>query len=215
MSKYHEDTVKKHNITKEEIEFLKELQKEMNTQDTVCQADPRFWVVATDKYEETGNIDSCDGIQLYDSNAAEIACEYNIPSIIDHINELYEDDLKDDGITFANVSKNECTVILKNYDIENGEIEEDERIFHDVDDLFVFLQDEGYFHDYELIYYRYRHHKYPNTMFLTNKSCKEHIKANYYHYNSDAHSYAMTAFRSPEVAKLYKILQEVDWDKLL
>ena len=52
-------------------------------------------------------------------------------------------------------------------------------------------------------------------MFLTNKSCKEHIKANYYHYDEDAHSYAMTAWRSPEVTKLFKILQEVDWDKIL
>ena len=52
-------------------------------------------------------------------------------------------------------------------------------------------------------------------MFLTNKSCKEHIRLNNYHYSSDAHSYAMTAWRSPEVEKLFKILQEVDWDKML
>lgn len=32
-------------INKEDIEFLKELQNEMLTQDTICQADPRFWVV--------------------------------------------------------------------------------------------------------------------------------------------------------------------------
>ena len=32
-------------ISKKDIEFLKELQHEMLTQDTVCQADPRFWVV--------------------------------------------------------------------------------------------------------------------------------------------------------------------------
>ena len=42
MAEYHEDTVEKHEITKEEILFLKELQKEMNTQDTVCQADPQI-----------------------------------------------------------------------------------------------------------------------------------------------------------------------------
>ena len=33
------------NITEQDIECLKQLQHEMNTQDTVCQADPRFWVV--------------------------------------------------------------------------------------------------------------------------------------------------------------------------
>lgn len=215
MLEYHEDTVEKHKITKEEIEFLKELQKEMNTQDIVCQADPRFWVVATDNYEDIGNVESYDGIHLYDSNAAEIACEYDIPSVIAYINEYYEDDLKDDGIMFTDVNKNECTVILKNHDIKTNETKKDERIFYDIDDLFVFLQDKGYFNDYELVYYKFRHHKYPDTMFLTYKSCKEHIRLNNYHYSSDAHPYAMTAWRSPEVEKLFKIIQEIDWDKLL
>lgn len=215
MAEYHEDTVEKHEITKEEILFLKELQKEMNTQDTICQADPRFWVVATDKYEDIGNIDSCDGIQLYDYNNSEVICEYDIPSIINYINEHYENELKDNGITFINVSENECTVLLSIHDVEKNEIEEDEEILHDTDDVFEFLQEKGFLCNCELLYYRYRHHKYPDTMFLTNKSCKEHIKANYYHYNSDAHSYAMTAWRSPEVEKLFKILQEVDWDKIL
>lgn len=48
-------------------------------------------------------------------------------------------------------------------------------------------------------------------MFLTNRSCKEHIRANHYHYNADAHSYAMTAWRSPEVERLFKILDVIDW----
>ena len=54
MEEYHEDTVEKHEITKEEILFLKELQKEMNTQDTVCQADPRFWVIEGSERVYTG-----------------------------------------------------------------------------------------------------------------------------------------------------------------
>lgn len=32
-------------INEEDIEFLRNLQHEMNMQDTVGQADPRFWVV--------------------------------------------------------------------------------------------------------------------------------------------------------------------------
>lgn len=42
---YHKDTVRKHRLQEEEINFLMELQKEMNTQDNVGQADPRFWVI--------------------------------------------------------------------------------------------------------------------------------------------------------------------------
>lgn len=38
-------TIEKHKLTEEERKFLRELQKELNTQDTIGQADPRFWVI--------------------------------------------------------------------------------------------------------------------------------------------------------------------------
>ena len=41
---HHEDTTEKRDISQEDIEFLKKLQLEMNTQDTTGTADPRFWV---------------------------------------------------------------------------------------------------------------------------------------------------------------------------
>ena len=51
-----------------------------------------------------------------------------------------------------------------------------------------------------------------NTMFLTLRECKEHIEANSYHYNKP-HPYAMTAWRSPQVERLYKILQNTNWNE--
>lgn len=42
---HHNDTTEKHPITKEELDFLSDLQHELNTQDHVGQADPRFWVI--------------------------------------------------------------------------------------------------------------------------------------------------------------------------
>lgn len=53
-----------------------------------------------------------------------------------------------------------------------------------------------------------------NTMFLTLREAKEHIKRNDYHY-IDPHTYGMTAWRSPQVEQLYKILHEVDFKQLL
>ena len=53
-----------------------------------------------------------------------------------------------------------------------------------------------------------------NTMFLTLREAQEHIKRNDYHY-IDARPFAMTAWRSPQVAQLYKILHEVDFQQLL
>ena len=42
---YHEDTTEKRSLNDEDIKFLMELQKEMNTQDTTETAEPRFWVI--------------------------------------------------------------------------------------------------------------------------------------------------------------------------
>ena len=51
-------------------------------------------------------------------------------------------------------------------------------------------------------------------MFITKESCKNHIRLNGYHYHNP-HTYAMTAWRSPEVEKLWKLLEETDWEKAI
>lgn len=53
-----------------------------------------------------------------------------------------------------------------------------------------------------------------NTMFLTLREAQEHIQRNGYHY-TDPHTYGMTAWRSPQVERLYEILHEVDFSQLL
>jgi hypothetical protein len=128
--KYHKDETEKHEITGEELEFLYNLQKEMNTQDHVSQADPRFWVI---KGSEKLHRVECeeDGIELYD--------------------------------------------------------------------------------EYEAIPYKIIPKIYEDTMFLTQKAAEEHLRGNSHHYSEDAHTYAMTAWRSPDVDKLWKILQTVDF----
>lgn len=49
-----------------------------------------------------------------------------------------------------------------------------------------------------------------NTMFLTKTECQKHIEANRYHYNKP-HTFAMTAWRSPVVEKLLKILETTEF----
>ena len=84
-----------------------------------------------------------------------------------------------------------------------------EELINALDDLCLIEDDE-----YMVGYYRNEHHIYPDTMFLTNRSCKKHIELNHYHYDANVHSYAMTAWRSPEVEQLWNILQKVDWLKM-
>lgn len=49
----------------------------------------------------------------------------------------------------------------------------------------------------------------PNTMFLTKQEAKDHIELNHYHYTSEAHTYAMTAWRAPKVERLLGILYKL------
>ena len=51
-----------------------------------------------------------------------------------------------------------------------------------------------------------------DTLFLTRKECDKHIKENMHHYNKP-YSYSMTAWRSPQVERLFKILENTDWSE--
>lgn len=52
------------------------------------------------------------------------------------------------------------------------------------------------------------------TFFLTKEECQNHIKRNHYHYNDTVHTYALTAWRSPEFERLMTILETFDFDNL-
>ncbi|MED3231514.1 MULTISPECIES: hypothetical protein [Bacillus] len=66
----------------------------------------------------------------------------------------------------------------------------------------------------ELIPERKVHIVRPDTMFLTKAEAKTHIKLNRHHYTSEAHTYAMTAWRAPKVERLLNILETFDWDSI-
>gem|GEM_PF-4408144 len=53
-----------------------------------------------------------------------------------------------------------------------------------------------------------------DTLFITKDSCKEYISKYGYNHNKP-HTYAMTAVRSPEVEKLFELLQNEElWERL-
>lgn len=207
--KYHEDTTPKHKITEEEIEFLKELQKEMNTQDHVCQADPRYWVIQgselvygiEDGYEDDSALMAESEILARD---LESAVEYIREKVLPDINEL-------DGIerTIQYESRLGRGTVTVEWE-EDGEKEHE--YLDGMSELVEWLKENG--HDYNKVNYCIRRKNYDDTMFLTEKDAAEHLRQNDYHYSEDAHTYAMTAWRNPRVEKLYKILQEVDFDLL-
>lgn len=187
--KYHEDAIEKHKITIDEIDFLKKLQKEMNTQDHVGEADPRYWVIRD--YEciygtELSNPDGC--VIIFDCEEI-LRVEYTIFGDNSLINEAK-------------------SYFMGNYDCDFSL--DDFEDLYDIDDLKEMLEERGYeitVREYEIIP---KH----SGMFLTQKAAEDHLRLNYYHYDDNATTYAMTAWRSPEAEMLYKILHSVDFDQL-
>ena len=208
---YHADKTEKHSITREELEFLIALQKEMNTQDNVGQADPRFWVIkGTDKLYRVE--DEEDGIELYDTDGCDTVAD-GIKGIVEYIQENLLEDI------------NECSgneyKISEEYGIFHAKIciewEEDGEEFceylEEAQEITEWLEGKGY-DEYEAIPYKIVPKIYENTMFITQKDAEEHLRKNDYHYSDDAHTYAMTAWRTPEIEKLWKILRTVDFSRM-
>lgn len=207
---YHEDETEKHDITKEDLEFLIALQKEMNTQDNVGQADPRYWVIKGS--EKLYNVGREDGIELgysdgYDTVADgldEIA-EFIKENLLEEINGCCGDDfsISVEDLPFDNHLVVEHT--------EDGEMRSD--TLDTAQEINDWLEERGC-DEYQAFPYMILPKIYEDTMFLTQKAAEEHLKANSHHYSEDAHTYAMTSWRNPETEKLWKILQTVDFKKL-
>ncbi|HCL4455101.1 TPA: hypothetical protein N2D10_003127 [Clostridium botulinum] len=183
-------------MKKEDKEFLQQLQHEMLTQDTVGQANPRFWVVmqtVRDYWIE----DDIDGICIYDKDAAESVFEGELERITEWVKQEF------DMVTKCEYDNGFIEIIC-----EDGK----EYFSDDISTITEFLEEYDYGR-FSVCSYRNRAEIVPDTMFLTLRECKEHIKSNSYHYKNP-HPYAMTAWRSPQVARLYEILMNTDWKNL-
>ena len=187
---------KARDLKREDIEFLNNLQFKMNTQDTIGQASPRFFVVIED-YKEWG----------LSSDYADDSC-----IVDDEGNEYYGDTL---GEVLDSLSED---YDVGDYEVlSNGgiEVEGANGYIHDIfsmDDICLYI-DEEFNEGLKVVYYRNTERVVPDTMFLTIEECEKHIKSNNYHY-INPRCYAMTAWRSPEVSKLYEILENVVWEQL-
>lgn len=189
-------------IDKKDIEFLKELQHEMLTQDHVCQASPRFWVVRSTVKEWGIEPSESDGCILtdecYELNLETMKDCYEY--IIENMEDREADLISGDAVTYD--EENDVIYVLTG----DGEID----TLSELEDILDYLDDNNL----QICYFRNIEKNFENTMFLTNRECKAHIKSNYYHYPADAHSYAMTAWRSYEVDTLWKILDKINWDEV-
>lgn len=169
------------NINKNDIEFLHDLQHQMLTQDTVCQASPRYWAVAQ-YIKNPAHEDYADGSHLVDDEGNVIG-EW-LGEVVQRLLENHDEILQESDFRYC--SNNELS---------------------DVINVLKELGIEGY----KEVHYSNDHEIKRNSFFLTLEECQKHIELNRHHYNGTVHSYAMTAWRSPQVERLYEILENVDF----
>lgn len=202
---YHDDTLPKRKLTEEDKKFLMQLQHEMNTQDTTGTRDPRFWVIKGSEKVRDDNDPDTFGL-LYDNESVAEDTE----SVCAYLNKNILPDCDVDGTNCR--IKPECGLglfyeFVLEYKTADGE---EDHEYMTAEDLNEFLEDNGY-GELKVYGISIRSLIYPNTMFLTEKDAREHLQSNDYHYSEDAHTYCMSAWRSPVVERLWKILQEVQW----
>ncbi len=189
----------KRSLTQVDLVFLKELQQELNGQSTLLTADPWFWVIRDYEYREATRDDDVEAVRLLADGASTIMSLEEVVSL------AYKDKLDTGGEDYA-----------KDWLDDNRiQFDEDGNMWLGSFDAFEGVVNEfavNRLFDYVLLAKMWA--IVPCTMFLTRREAEEHLKANYYHYTSEAHTYCMTAWRSPDVAQLIKLLHTVDFDEL-
>lgn len=173
----------------EDIQFLKELQKEMNDQENDGQAAPRFWTIMDYKWEVTGE-DYAERVRLFDNHACE---PLEIEDYLEDVKERFEDG----DFTDEEVEELELEIDLDNLDEVVNWIEN-----HDDDSRYYAI------YETEVSFVAW------NTLFFTKEEAQKHLEGNSHHYSSKAHTFAMTAWRAPKMERLIKILETFDWSSI-
>ena len=177
---------------KDDIQFLKDFQHELNTQDTQHQASPRYWGIMNYR-DVPGNEDYDNGGTSYFHNDGDHSEFNNFEDLKDFLEEHYEDVVELDQ---------ELQGILNGSDQDFFELWE-----YVVDNH----NEDGY---YSEVFMREDSFVVPGTMFLTKAEAQKHLELNHYHYSPKAHTYAMTAWRAPKVERLMNILMNFDFEAL-
>ena len=203
--KYHEDTVVKEKLSNDDIKFLKELQKELNTEDNAGTAIPRYWVIR--QPERIYNLDEDE------ANYYMFIDEYDHQELsLDDLKVMLEDtdddnlksvEVKDGVLTFEYFDK--YLEKIETYDIDFNNLYTDGR-----DKILELLEFEV-----RVIYYSELDVTVDNCMFLTQIDAENHLRANDYHYHEEARTYCMHGWRNPRFERLINILSKTDFDSML
>lgn len=181
------DTAPRHET---DIQFLKTLQQELKTQDHDCQAAPRFWVIMDYKIVPTNETYNSDRIQYF-HNDGEWTFFENVHDLKEFFDEHFDEEVEHDDNLYNLLNQ--------------GDFGEAWDYIHSNYNMY------GYF---DVMFMEEQEFIVPDTMFLTKNDAINHLKLNKHHYTAKAHTYAMTAWRSPTVAKLLRVLATFDFGNI-
>lgn len=172
------------NLTKEDLTFLKELAKELRTQDTRATAKPLVF-----KIRETVCVPYKD-LYYFNEDVCLIDPDERVyltaQEALEALETLYEKD--------AQALKQ----LAANY--PDMAYQEDLRALYDLmEDLEL---------DWELTGYEME--EKVSGSFLTARAAQAHLNENCHHYNSTAHVYCTHAWRNPELEQLLTIVEKFD-----
>lgn len=202
MSESVEQEYPKRSINVHDLGFLEQLQHELNTQPHLCQADPRFWVICDYEYREATESDEIDAVELFEDGEGETM------SLEEAVMRAYKDELDFGGEDHAKEWLEDKWLELD----ENGAVQQKYLFTDTFRDV---IEDYAEHNMMQCVFLTKQRKIVENTMFLTLREAEDHLETNYYHYTNEAWTYAMTAWRSPDVAQLIKLLHEVDFNELL
>ena len=205
--KYHEDTVAKEKLSNDDIKFLKELQKELNTEDKVGTATPRYWVIRQPERIYHVDRDAADYYMFVDDDYQELTLE----ELKNYLEDVYDDnlknvDIKNGVLTFEYL--NEFSEEIERYTIDFNNLPLESS--YSVDKVLELLELEV-----DVVYYKEVDATVDNRMFLTQIDAENHLRANDYHYHEKARTYCMCGWRSPRFERLINILSKTDFDSML
>lgn len=205
--KYHEDTVVKEKLSNDDVKFLKELQKEINTEDNGGTANPRYWVIRQPERIYHVDKDEADYYVFLDDDYQELTLE----ELKNYLEDVYDDnlksvDIKDGVLTFEYLDEFSEEIEKYTIDFYNSSLESS----YSVDKVLELLELEV-----NVVYYKEIDATVDNCMFLTQIDAENHLRANDYHYHEKARTYCMCGWRSPRFERLINILSKTDFDSIL